>query len=82
MYYPRQFYSGASFSLTVAPILSGTRVYSFLSFLSLIRVCLALSLDLMVHLSLGDSARSGEFGLGWEKFFVFFHFQALALVFS
>ena len=25
----------------------------------------------MVHLSLGDSARSGESGLGWDKFFVF-----------
>ena len=25
----------------------------------------------MVHLSLGDSARSDESGLGWENFFVF-----------
>ena len=162
MYYPRQFISGAIFSLTVAPILWGTRVCSVLSFLSLISVfglvfstawvfwslvwlttifflwlfarfyrfyilalrhlgvivrraslrsflvsvysvsfviaslhsfggclsfycviwvigfffiqiplCLALSLDHMVHLTLGYSAWSSESGLGWEKFFVF-----------
>ena len=34
-------------------------------------ICLALSLDYMVHLSLGDSASSGESGLGWHKLFVF-----------
>ena len=38
LYYPRQFCFGASFILTVAPILWGTRVYLVLSFLSLIWV--------------------------------------------
>ena len=38
MYYPRQLVYGASFSLTVAPILWGTRVCFVLTFLGLISV--------------------------------------------